>query len=176
MAAPGSGHVRIITAWLSPKTGRTISPAYQRTLIRKGIRKQSFESGAAYRSGAVKAARRHTATPEHGLREALRNPEKNKEYLRKRQSPGKGGFDRSGQITETVRNIDRLLGDYFKYDPESVRVHVELMSHAQREFARKATVDDLLRFSKIQNRSQIKGLFVKRADGTWINPFWYHRD
>jgi hypothetical protein len=161
-----ASNVRIITAWISPKTGRPISPDYQRRLIRNGIGKRSFESGAAARSGKVTAARSHAETPEHGARDAVRRPEKFRKYLEKkdRELPPvpEGEPTKAERRLAEIRFRDNMkdkVGNYHKF----VELHV-------RERASLASWSDL-QIGIHASEGQIRLL---AADPRPDNPFQYH--
>lgn len=104
------------------KSWESLSPAYRARLSRGGVTKGQYESGAS-----LAKARGHGATPEHP-REAARNPERYREYNRKRQprtsTPEDIAYSLNAARDAAYFNINGRLGDYIKFREENVRARV----------------------------------------------------
>lgn len=110
----------------SRKGWQQLSPGYRNRLTKAGITKSQYESGAS-----LAKARGHSETPEHGLREAVRNPRKYRKYINKRTRSGptaRPPEDIAREINEILdmayTNIHQRLGDYHKYRDRNVRANV----------------------------------------------------
>jgi hypothetical protein len=114
-----------------PRAGQVLSQSQARRYRAKGITKSQYESGKS-----LKAARGHAKTPEHGLREAVRNPGKYREYLEKqapKPPPTGGGAPVSPEdiaretnrlLDQAYENMKNRVGSYVKYHDETVRANV----------------------------------------------------
>jgi len=101
-----------------------LSPDYKRRLQRAGITKSKYEKGVS-----LSAARGHSKTPEHGLKEALFvNPGKYREYLRTRQPKGQDALaealDMNDKLDKAFEHMARELGGLPKYNNDTVRANV----------------------------------------------------
>jgi len=139
-----------------PRNWDALSPAYRARLQRNGITRQAYVSGAS-----VKDARGHKATPEHGLRDAAKNPQRYQEYLHKKRP---GGGQRPPANLEDLKDrafasMDGKIGSYFKYNRNAVIARVNNMSERQLRLTIAATEDDLLALAAIRRKS---------------NPWHYH--
>jgi hypothetical protein len=108
------------------KAWESLSPDYQRRLSRGGITKSSYQSGAS-----LQKARGHAKTPEHGLRDAVRNPGKYRAYIAKRNAgPGQRETPEdmarrvNAMLDKAYANMKRQVGGYFKYNDKTVRANV----------------------------------------------------
>lgn len=104
------------------KSWESLTPKYRARLSRGGITKSKYESGAS-----LAKARGHAKTPEHP-REAARNPERYREYNRKRE-PRTSTHEDIAYTLNSARdaayfNILGLLGDYIKFREPNVRANV----------------------------------------------------
>jgi hypothetical protein len=144
-----------------------LSPKYRERLSRAGVTKRQYESGAN-----LSKARGHGQTPEHP-REAHRKPEKYSDYISRRtarQTPEDEAYELNEARDNAYRNIVGRLGNYFKFDINTVRVNVyggekpdgsisEGMSLPQAAWSAKADAEEL----RSRGESQYRG-----------NPWWYH--
>jgi hypothetical protein len=144
-------------------TWESLSPTHRGRLSRNGITKTAYESGVS-----LKAARGHASTPEHGVREALKNPTKYKKYLNKKLKIV-GGPTAATMHDKAYRSISRLKS-YKYYDDETVRANVyggntsesgdvPGMSYAHADWTSTATIQEI----RSMAADQYKG-----------NPWYYH--
>src|SRR5271155_210446 len=110
----------------SRKGWQQLSPGYRNRLTKAGITKRQYESGAS-----LSRARGHAATPEHGLKDAIRNFGKYRKYITKRtrtgptaRPPEEIARDINEILDSAYNNIHARLGDYHKYKPANVRANV----------------------------------------------------
>lgn len=92
-----------------------LSAVYKARLKRGGIGREEYMQGKP-----LTASRGHAHTPEHGLKEARKNPDRYREYLKKRPSTG-GQLppeDKQRLIDQAVNNWRRLWKDTL-YDTQS---------------------------------------------------------
>jgi hypothetical protein len=108
------------------KAWEALSPAYRKRLERYGITKSQYENGRP-----LSGARGHSATPEHGLKSAQKNPRKYKEYIKKRQKPSGGGGNVEDEAYElnaardaAFLNMHARLYLYIKYRRDTVLANV----------------------------------------------------
>jgi hypothetical protein len=94
-----------------------LSPGYRARLEKAGITKSQHARGAT-----LKKARGHAKTPEHGIRDAIRNPAKFREYIAK--NPEQEARILDSLRDQAYRNVKARLGDYHKYRDKNVRVNV----------------------------------------------------
>jgi len=108
----------------------SLSPAYRARLSRYGITKSQYESGTRSLSGA----RGHGATPEHGLKDARKNPQKYGDYIRKKTVKQVKPKVPSSLIAQAhalnaardaaFLNMVSRLQDYVKFNRETVLANV----------------------------------------------------
>src|SRR5271155_981650 len=110
----------------SRKGWQQLSPGYRNRLTKNGITKAQYDAGKS-----LAKARGHQATPEHGIREAIRKPQKYRKYINKRTKTGgspRSPEDIAREINEILdaayENIHRRLQDYHKYRDQNVRANV----------------------------------------------------
>lgn len=153
----------------------SLSPAYRARLSRGGITKSSYQSGAS-----LAAARGHAQTPEHGLKDAVKNPGKYQKYLQKRQPKPKPSAPPAPGPEQLAREHNALLDrafasmarlrPYFKYYEPTVKANVyggttresgEVpgMSTAEAQWTIEATIEQI----RAQASTQYTG-----------NPWFYH--
>lgn len=109
------------------RTWESLSPDYRGRLSRYGITKSQYESGRPLRG-----ARGHGATPEHGLKDARKNPKRYGEYIRKRSVPKvqipasveDEAYELNAARDAAFLNIDGRLSSYFKYKRDTVLANV----------------------------------------------------
>lgn len=154
------------------KGWESLSKAYRDRLSRKGITKARYERGHK-----LDVARGHATTPEHGLKQAKRNPVKYREYLQ-RKEPRKGGGGPPIQQAKELNNakdaayynIKGRLGNYLKYNDKTVVANVyggttgqsgdvPGMSLSEARWTSRADTEEL----RSRAREQYQG-----------NPWWYH--
>jgi hypothetical protein len=105
----------------------SLSPEYRARLARRGITKSQYEHGRP-----LAGARGHGATPEHGLKDARKNPRKYGDYLRKRAVPQAPvpvsvedqAYELNAAKDAAFLNISGRLHDYFKYNEDTVLANV----------------------------------------------------
>lgn len=105
----------------------SLSRDYRERLTRRGITKSQYEHGRP-----LAGARGHGATPEHGIKDARRNPKKYGDYIRKRAVPEvkvpANVVDEAYELNKAkdaaFLNIDGRLANYFKYKRETVLANV----------------------------------------------------
>lgn len=111
------------------RSWESLSPKYRERLSRYGLTKSQYESGAR----PLAAARGHGATPEHGLKDAQKNPAKYGEYIRKRAVKTKpkvsGSIVAQAYALNSARdaaflNIVSRLHAYYKFNEDTVRSNV----------------------------------------------------
>ena len=151
----------------------SLSPSYRRRLSRNGITRARYERGHK-----LDVARGHGGTPEHGLREARRNPVKYRDYIRKKIQPPSIGQrspeDIAREMNQTLDlayyNVRRRLGNYLKYNDATVKSNiyggiteqsgeVSGMSFAEARWTAAADTEEL----RSRARQQYQG-----------NPWFYH--
>lgn len=154
----------------------SLTPAYRGRLSRGGITKSAYESGAS-----IKKARGHGQTPEHGIREALRHPEKYKSYIKRKNippaapTPEQEAVKINNMLDRAFRSMQRFgpsgpHGEYLKYYEPTVEANVygvitresgevEGMSYAQATWTANADMEEI----RSMAREQYRG-----------NPWWYH--
>jgi len=105
----------------------SLSPAYRGRLSRYGITRHQYESGRP-----LSGARGHGATPEHGIKDAKRNPKKYGDYIRKRAVPEvqvprdveDEAYELNAARDAAYINMHARLESYFKYNESTVRANV----------------------------------------------------
>lgn len=128
--------------------------------------------------GPQSAVRGHTATPEHGLGQALKEPQKYRKYLGKKNKIIGGGptatpEDQARRINDQLdrafRSMDRL-SHYVYYNADTVRANVyggetaesgevRGMDMAQAAWTASADIEEIRSMASEQYRG---------------NPWWYH--
>lgn len=155
------------------KGWESLSPAYRDRLSKRGITKSQYEHGRP-----LAGARGHGSTPEHGLKDARKNPQKYGDYIRKRAVPETRVPARIEDQAYTLNaardaaflNIDSRLSDYYKYKRETVLANVyggttsesgdvPGMSLAEARWSSQADTEEL----RAHAEPQYSG-----------NPWWYH--
>jgi hypothetical protein len=154
----------------SRKGWQALSPAYRLRLSRAGITEKQYKTGKSLR-----AARGKASTPEHGAREALRNPDKFRDYIAR--NPEAVAIETNKTLDKAYANSKNQLGSYHSYRPnqvkaniyggirkaqhtdESPEVEVKGMTYEQAEWTAKADIEEL--------RS-------RASDQSYQNPWWYH--
>lgn len=151
----------------------SLTPAYRQRLSRYGITKSQYESGRPLRG-----ARGHGATPEHGLKDARRNPKRYGDYIRKRAVPEvqvpanveDEAYELNAARDAAFLNADARLHDYYKYKRATVLANVyggttsesgdvPGMSLAEATWTQNADTQEL----RAHAEPQYTG-----------NPWWYH--
>ena len=149
----------------------SLSLEYRERLSRNGITKERYERGHK-----LDVARGHANTPEHGLKEARRNPVKYREYLNKRERTGGGKSpeDKAYELNQTrdaaFYTIKGYFQDYLKYNEATVLANVyggrtsesgdvPGMSVAEAKWTSQAPAEAI----RQRASSQYSG-----------NPWWYH--
>jgi hypothetical protein len=105
----------------------SLSPNYRARLSRYGITKSQYEHGRS-----LSGARGHGATPEHGLKDAKKNPRKYGDYIRKKAVPEvtvpasveDQAYELNAAKDAAYLNISGRLRDYYKYNDDTVLANV----------------------------------------------------
>jgi hypothetical protein len=167
----GGGHVRLTSRWRNPRTGALISEAYQRRLLKNGIAKREYETGRAAKSGKLGAARGHAATPEHGLKDAAKNPDKYQDYLRKRPTGGQlPPVDIDQLRQDAYDNFHDIMGNHHAYNDQSVILRI-MGDPADQENYPGMSIRELQLTKSVRTMREIQDLATSQRTG---NPFWYH--
>jgi hypothetical protein len=148
-----------------------LSPAYRSRLQRNGITESLYNRGTS-----LKTARGHNKTPEHGLKEALRNPRRYKKYIAKKTPTG-GGISPeqearriNAMLDKAYRNFHNKMHTYIKYNDNTVKANVyggvtsesgqvDGMVYGEALWTSTADAEEI----RANAREQYKG-----------NPWWYH--
>lgn len=133
-----------------------LSADYRNRLARNGISKADYLAGQS-----VSKARGHAKTPEHGIKDAIKNPQKYQDYIKK-QIPTGGQYppvDREDLEDKALRSMDIKLGYYLKYRRDSVIARVKKMTVRELRITIAATEDQLVQLARPQHKS---------------NPWHYH--
>ncbi len=141
--------------WLNRAGIRPISEGYQRRLTRQGVTEEQFRD----KGFKLSKARGHSKTPEHGILSAIKDPDKYRDYLKKRPASGGTVSDRERWQTRFIANYDRNLGDYFKYNRDTV------IRNAQ-----KASIRELM----LGAQTAEMGLVTLASDQRRGSIFFYH--
>lgn len=154
----------------------SLSPAYRARLTRNGISERDYARGRN-----LSAARGHFATPEHGLRSAIKNPEKYRDYIRKRSVPSGGGpppaqtpEEEAHELNEwkdkAFENIKDKLHDIYKYFEPTVEANV--YGGVTRE---SGPVPGMrlaeCKWTARASRDELRAHATPQYHG---NPWWYH--
>lgn len=145
----------------------SLSPAYRARLSRGGVTRSKYESGAS-----LARARGHGATPEHP-RDARKNPERYREYNRKRQpkrSPEDVAYDLNTAKDAAYLNIVAKLGDYIKFREENVRARVYGGQTRDGEDAPGMTLAE----ARWTARADTEELRSRASNQFKRNPWFYH--
>lgn len=168
----------------SRKGWQQLSPSYRARLQKAGITKSQYESGVS-----LSKARGHGQTPEHGIREAIRNPRKYQKYIAKRTGYGGGPSGGTARPPEEVareinaildaayENIHSRLKDYHKYRDRNVRANVYggirgpqfLGEGPETEMPRMDTEDAIWTAN-----ADTEALRSRASNQTEGNPWFYH--
>jgi hypothetical protein len=150
----------------------SLSSSYRDRLSRKGITRERYERGHK-----LDVARGHAETPEHGLKQAQKNPVKYRKYLNKRIITGGTPLPpiQEAVILNAAKdaayyNIKGRLEHYFKYNETTVLANVyggttsesgevSGMGLAEARWTSQADTEQLRSRAHEQYKS---------------NPWWYH--
>ena len=148
-----------------------LSPGYRARLEKSGITKTYYDRGLSLQS-----ARGHRQTPEHGIKQARKQPTRYRKYLRKHEPTG-GRVSAEEEARElnaakdaAFYNIKGRLEFYLKYNEVTVLANVyggrtsesgdvSGMSLAEAQWTANADTEQL----RSRAHEQYKG-----------NPWWYH--
>lgn len=148
-----------------------LSPGYRRRLEKNGITKARYDRGHK-----LDVARGHAETPEHGLKQARRNPVKYRKYIQKHtpqpqvKTPEQEARELNAAKDAAFYNIKGSFEFYLKYNEDTVLANVyggttsesgpvTGMSQAEADWTANASVQQL----RSRASEQYKG-----------NPWWYH--
>lgn len=155
-----------------PRSWETsLSDRTRKAYIKEGTKKGWSESQvrAYYEnpSNNLGVLRRHvtksgSAVPEHGLKDAQRNPLKYGDYLKKSQPVKTGGtaHSRDYWYNRAVRKMDGLFADRFKYRESVVRHNLQNASTRELQF-----------YSDYASEENLLDLASEQRQG---NPLYYH--
>lgn len=154
------------------KGWESLSPSYRDRLSRNGITKARYERGHK-----LDVARGHGETPEHGLKEARRNPVKYRQYLQKRERTG--GPKRSDENEAYNLNMARdgafyrikgFFQDYLKYNETTVLANVYGGRTSESGDVDGMSYDEATWTGQADSQ-QIRARASAQYSG---NPWWYH--
>lgn len=133
-----------------------LSPAYRGRLERSGITRSKYVSGES-----LSSSRGHSKTPEHGIKDAIKRPEKYKDYINKKSPTGGGGpyVNKDELENQALHSMDTKVGDYLKYRRDSVIARIKKMTINQLRMTIAASEDDIVQLARPQNKN---------------NPWHYH--
>jgi hypothetical protein len=140
----------------SAATWDALKPSYRARLERGGITRGKYISGES-----LSGSRGHAKTPEHGIKDAIKRPEKYKDYINKKTPTGGGGapVNRDDLEDQALRSMDTKVGDYLKYRRDSVIGRIKKMTVNQLRMTIAASEDDIVQLARPQHKS---------------NPWHYH--
>jgi hypothetical protein len=151
----------------------SLSQSYRDRLVRNGITESRYERGHK-----LDVARGHAATPEHGLKEARRNPAKYRKYLNKRERTGvppSGGPEQEGHEYNEAKDaafysIENQLGTYRKYNHNTVLANV----YGGRTSESGDVPGMSLAEAKWTSRADAQQIRARASQQYTGNPWWYH--
>lgn len=161
----------------SPRKGwENLKADYRDRLIRNGITKRDYERGRN-----LSAGRGHFATPEHGLKSARKNPEKYKDYIRKRSVPSGGGpppgqdkEDEARELNEwkdrAFAHMQRELSGLPKYYEPTVEANVYGGVTRESGKVRGMGLDEC-KWTVQATQEELRAHAYPQYHG---NPWWYH--
>lgn len=153
------------------KGWESLSASYRDRLSRNGITKERYERGHK-----LDVARGHATTPEHGIKQARKNPVKYREYLNKRERTGGGKSpeDIAHDINEARdRAYFRIVGyfqDYLKYNQATVSANVYGGRTSESGDVPGMSVSEA-QWTSRADAEQIRSRASQQYQG---NPWWYH--
>jgi hypothetical protein len=151
----------------------SLSPAYRARLSRYGITKSQYEHGRP-----LGGARGHGATPEHGLKDARKNPKKYGDYIRKRAVPATPvpdsiidqAYELNAARDNAFRNFDARLHDYYKYNRDTVLANVYGGTTSESRDVPGMTLDEA-RWTANADTEELRSHAEPQYTG---NPWFYH--
>jgi hypothetical protein len=149
----------------------SLSPAYRDRLSRGGIDKSRYERGHK-----LDVARGHGSTPEHGLKEARKNPVKYREYLNKKERTGGGKppEDQAYEINEArdaaFYRIKGYFQGYIKYNEATVLANV----YGGRASESGDVPGMSLSEARWTSRADSQSIRARASAQYQGNPWWYH--
>lgn len=157
----------------------SLSPGYRARLTKAGITESQYTSGVS-----LSKARGHGATPEHGFKDAVKNPRKYRKYLGKRITSGPGAKppeEIARHINETLdaayKNIKDRLGDYHKYKDRNVKANVyggirgpQFLGEGSEVDMPQMDIDDAL-WTANADTEELRSRASNQTEG---NPWFYH--
>jgi hypothetical protein len=149
----------------------TLSKTYRDRLLRNGITEARYNRGHK-----LDVARGHAATPEHGVKEARRNPVKYRKYLEKHERTGgqRPPEDIAHEINEArdaaFYRIKGYFHTYAKYNEATVRANV----YGGRT-SESGDVDGMsLSESRWTSQADAESIRSRASQQYQGNPWWYH--
>ena len=151
----------------------SLSDDYRKRLSRHGITRSQYENGRP-----LAGARGHGATPEHGLKSANKNPEKYRDYIRKRSVPQgppvndpiDEAIEKNNALDKAYANIKRRLSHYISYKRETVMANVYGGMTSESGSVSGMTLDEA-RWTTDADTEELRGHARVQYRG---NPWWYH--
>jgi hypothetical protein len=143
----------------------TLSTGYRDRLQRSGVTREGYERGES-----IQKARGHESTPEHGLKDAVKNPAKFREYLDVR---------RERQEREQPERLERLRNQAYQHarQAEISDLSAYGSNFAIEENIENACIEELEAMLKASPKTWSQRAKQQPKDYGFegrINPWWYH--
>lgn len=157
----------------SRRSWESLSDSYRNRLSRYGITKSQYESGRP-----LSGARGHGATPEHGIKDARKNPRKYGDYIRKRSVPKTrvpvSVIDEAIALNNAkdaaFLNIVGRLENYHKFNRDTVLANVYGGRTSESGDVPGMTLDEA-RWTASADTEEIRSHAEPQYTG---NPWFYH--
>ena len=149
----------------------SLSQSYRDRLSRNGITKERYDRGHK-----IDVARGHGETPEHGLKEARRNPVKYRKYLQKKERTGgqRPPEDIAYELNEArdaaFYAIKGHFQDYLKYNEATVLANV----YGGRTRESGDVPGMSLSEARWTSRAMAQAIRQRASSQYSGNPWWYH--
>lgn len=132
--------------------------------------------------GPQSAVRGHSETPEHGLKDALKKPDKYSEYVRKRQVPAPSGAPVPASVEDEARllntwrdkaynNMVRKLGNLIFFDADAVSDRVYGGAFTPLGFTTAGMDLAEAQWTAKAKKEELRG---HASPQYFTNPWWYH--
>lgn len=148
-----------------------LSPGYRNRLESKGITKARYDRGHK-----LDVARGHAETPEHGLKQARKNPVKYRKYLQKHEptGPGKSVEEQARELNDAKDaawyNITGRFHEYIGYNEDTVTANVYGGTTSESGEVSGMSLAEA-RWTANADTEQIRSRASEQYKG---NPWWYH--
>lgn len=146
-----------------------LSPGYRARLEKSGISQRAYERGQS-----IARARGHAETPEHGKKQAQRNPVRYRKYLAKREprlaSPEDEAYAINAMRDKSYANEKRQLGDLLQYNDKTVRTRVYGGWDDEGRYHDGQTMYEA-RWTSTASADALRGRAAVQDD---YNVWWYH--